>query len=187
MHYGPPGASLDQQGGEGTIEVVDSTVLGSQAVRLTRSTAGATVIEAVVGDIGEAPYTSGLVYIVFRAHGEIVPEHLIAGVAISVRSAEDNIAFSLKLYDGSYHLLEEGSYVRLTGTYDTSTAHSLHITMDLDTSKYSICINDEVVAADKAFQDEDFTNLHSLKFIDPQTITEAFDSIYVVDDIRLTI
>ncbi len=185
LHYGPPGASLDMQGGLNTIEVVNSTALGSKALKITRGAPNATEINAVVGDIGDAPYTTGVYYIDFRAHGEVVPSYLIAGMSISVRSATEKAALLLKLYDGSYHLREGDSYVRLNGAYDPNTAHSIHIELNLDTRKFSICIDDEVVASNKALF-EDFTNLHALRYWATPTITEAFESIYIVDDIRIT-
>jgi hypothetical protein len=144
-----------------------------------------TEVEAVVGDIDDMPYTSGVVFIEFRAHGEIISEPMIAGMAISVHSAEGDVALALKLYDGSYHLKEGGSYVRIDGSYDPGMAHFVHIELNMDTGKYSICIDEEVVVATKEFLGN-FANLHALKFWVAPTITEAFPTAYVVDEIRMT-
>jgi hypothetical protein len=166
--------------------VINSTELGSKSLKITRGQPNPAIADAVTGDIGEAPYTAGTLYIDYRAHGEIVPKYLISGMAISVRSAEDREALNLKLFDGAYHLHQGNSYDRLTGSYDPARAHSVHIELRMDERKYSICINDEVVASNKAFAQNDFTNLKLLRFFAPATITEAFPNIYVVDDIRIT-
>lgn len=182
LHYGPPGASLDMQDGSNTIEVVNSAALGSQALRITRYSE----IDAVVGDVGDAPYSSGMYFIEFKAHGEVVPEPLIAGVAISVTSAAGQSALELKLHDAAYHLWEGDSYLSLDGSYDPSAPHFVHIELNLDARNYSVCIDEEVVASYKALVTQDFGNLHSLKFLAPPTITEAFEMVYVVDEIRIT-
>lgn len=186
LHYGPPGASLDLQGETGTIVIIDSATLVSLALKITRGQPKATVVDAVVGDIGEGSYTAGTYYLDFNAHGENIPQHRIAGMNISVRSKEDRAALSMKLFDGSYHILQGDAYVRLTGSYDPNTAHSVHIELNLDERKYSVCINDEVVASNKTFLQDDFTNLHLLQFFAPATITEAFLMTCVVDEIRIT-
>jgi len=185
LHYGPPGASLNMQGGSNTIEVVNSAALGSYALKITRGQLDLTKIFAVVGDVGDAPYTTGVYYIEFRAHGEVIPSPFIAGMEISVRSTEHKAALILRLYDGSYHLREGDSYVRLNGSYEPSTAHFVHIELNLDTRKFSICIDDEVVASYKAFLVEEFLNVHSLQYFVAPTITEAFQNIYIVDEIRI--
>lgn len=190
-HYGPPGASLNMDGNSQTIEVVDSGALGSRALKMTRGNTKPTEVEAVVGDIapygGQMPYTSGKGFVEFRAHGETIPQHLIAGMAISVRSESGDAALSLKLFDGSYHRREGDSYVRIEGSYDPGKAHFVHIEVNMDTRKYSICIDDNVVVSHKAFLSSGFTDLYKLCFFAPPTITEAFPSVYVVDDIRITI
>lgn len=188
LHYGPPGASLVVQGDTNKIAVVDSTVLGSKALMITRGGQfkPTTQVDSVVGDNGTGPHTSGRYYFNFRAHGQDIPQHLIAGTTISVRSLENRLALNMKLFDNSYHLLEGGNYVRLSGAYDPGAAHTVHIELNLDTRRYSVCINGVLVANNKSFLDNDFTNLRSLTFWAPDTITEAFTATYVFDDIRIT-
>ena len=183
--YGPPGASLDIVDGSNTVEVVDSAALGSKALSITRGSR-ATEIYGVVGDIGEGAYDSGVYYVEFRAHGAVIPEQLIAGVAISVQSTTEQDALLLKLYADSYHYREADSYLAFGGSYDPSGAHNVHITLNLDSRTYSICVDDSTAVSDKALFSPDFGTLHSLKFFAPATITEAFDMIYVVDEIRIT-
>lgn len=185
LQYGPPGASLNWSGAEGTIHVVDSATLGSRALKITRGGGEPTVVEAVVGNIDDVPNDAGIYDISFNAHGEVIPDYLIAGTRIEVRSAEDRLALRLILYDGSYHLQEGDSYVRLSGTYDPGMAHSVHIKLKLDTGRFSICVNDEVLVSNKVFLDDDFTTLHSLVFVACQEITEAFTMVFVVDEIRI--
>lgn len=186
LHYGPPGASLNTAGQPGKVEVVDSTALGSKALRITRDGPPETEVEAVVGDIGEMPYASGKAYVELRAHGETIPSYDFAGVIVSVRSEGGFAALSMRLYDGAYHLSEAGSYTQIVGSYDPAAAHSVHIELDLDTRKYLICINDEEVVSDKTFASASFDSLYMLKFYTSPTILEAFGSVYVVDDIRVT-
>ena len=191
--YGPPGASLNVQAAPNTIEVVNSAALGSRALWVTRPPfLPANTVEAVLGEIDDTPNDSGVYYINFEAHGEVIPQHFIAGMGITVLSADGLRALSLKLFDGSYHVLTGGAAGALpatsplSGTYDPSAAHSVHIELNLDTQKFSICINDEVVVSNRAFLDDNVANLHSLKFFGPATITEAFDMAFVVDEIRIT-
>ena len=186
LHYGPPGASLNMKGSAGTIEVVNSNVLGSKALKLTRGAPDSTEVNAVIGDIGDAPYTTGVYYNDFTAYGQVIPSHFIAGMEISVRSKNNKAALILRLYDGSYHLKEGDSYVQISGTYNPDTAHNIHIELNLNTRKYSICIDDEVVILNKALLVNDFDELHTLHYFLAPTITEAFQSIYITDDIRIT-
>lgn len=191
--YGPPDASLNVQAAPDTIEVVDSAELGSRALWITRPPSKpANIVDAVLGKLDGVPNDAGIYYIEFEAHGEVVPLDLIAGMEISVVSAEDRRALSLKLFDGSYHLLEGGSAnglpatSQLIGTYDPGMAHSIHVELNLDTQKFSMCVNDEAVVENKAFLDDDFTNFHLLEFWAPATILEAFGMEFVVDEIRIT-
>ncbi len=184
--YGPPGARLDIQGSSSAVQVVNSVVLGSKALKITRGSPNATKVNAVVGNDGGAPYTTGVYYIDFRAHGQDIPTPPIAAMSISVRSSKDKAALALGLYDGSYHLMEGNSPVRLNGSYDASAAHRVHIELNLDARTYTICIGGKVVASDKPLLVQDFEDLHTLQYWVAPTITEAFESTYVVDDIRIT-
>lgn len=188
--YGPPGPPIAAieiiTDDSDTVEIVDSGELGSQGLRLTRGFPSASIVNVVPGVIGGVPHTSGKIFIDYMSHGETISEYLLAGTAISVHGLGDNWALSMKLFDGSYHILEGDDYVRMDGSYDPNTKHFVHIELNMDTKKYAICINDEEVAADKEFLDDDFTNLRSLTFFSPQTVTEAFPAAYVVDEIRIT-
>ena len=185
--YGPPGADLEIENGANTVEVVDSAVLGSKALKITRPNGfDPTVVKGVAGDLGQGPYTSGEYYINFTAHGETVPGHLIAGIAIAVLSAEGNFALSLKLFDGSYHLREGDNYNKLSGSYNPGAKHMVHIKIDMDERTYSICIDDEAVASNKNFEDGNFSNVGMVRFFAPGTVTEAFSMTYAVDDLRIT-
>ncbi|MCH7840686.1 MAG: hypothetical protein IID38_10695 [Planctomycetes bacterium] len=178
LHYGPPGAALNATG---QAEILNSTALGSKALRTTRPPD----IIAVVGDNGTAPYTSGTYCLEFKAPGAVIPPYLIAAPRISARSAEDTKALMLRLYAGSYHLDEATSSVPVSGSYDPGAAHFVHVELKLDSRRFALCINDQVVAFNQTLFYGDFTNLHSLQIVAPQTITEAFPAEYVVDDIRI--
>jgi hypothetical protein len=185
LHYGPPGASLNVQCTPAAAKVVNSTELGSKALRLSRQSSEC-VVDAVVGDVGDAPYSTGVYYIEFKAHGEVIPLHLIAGTTISVRSSKNKAALVMTLYEGSYHLLQGNTSTRLAGSYDPGRAHTIHIELNMNTKKVSLCINNQLVISNRDFSASGFEDLHSLQFYSPATITEAFESVYVVDDLRMT-
>ena len=110
LQYGPPGASLDVQAPLNSVQVVDSAAIGSRALRITRpQLTDASTVRAVLGNINDMPNDSGIYYINFKAHGEVIPQPLIAGIAISAESGQGHRALSLKLFDGSYHLLTGGT------------------------------------------------------------------------------
>ena len=184
--YGPPGASLNISGEADTVEIVDSAALGSKALKMTRAAPDMTQVEAVVGDMGEAPYTSGVAIVEFRAHGEALSEPFIAGVGIYVSSSGGPLALALRLYEDAYYYREGESNVRIDGSYDPGVEHFVHIEVNLDTRKYSICIDGEAVVAEKDFIGDGFADLHALKFLIAPTVTESFPTAYVVDDIRIT-
>ena len=186
--YGPAGASLQTYGTVSNREIVKSTELGSAALKIARGSQEGTTVYAIVGDDGSAPHTAGVYYIDFRAHGQVVPVQNVAGLLISVRSAANESALILKLYDGAYHLWEDFSYTALAGSYDPSEAHSVHIELDLDARTYSICINNEVVLSQKPLLTEDFGDLYRLQFFAPRMASESdtVESVYIVDDIRIT-
>lgn len=181
----PPGSGLNLSGNAGAIEVVASSALSSKAMKIVR-TMSPTEVEAHVADSQGMPFRAGKVHINFRAHGEVIPNHLIAGTVVSVRSSSGEAILILKLFDGAYHLLEGGSYVRLAGTYNPGEAHSLHIEVDLSLKVYKVCIEGNMVAAHKPFHSSAAMDLQGLKFIAPATVTEAFQADYVVDEIKLS-
>ncbi len=186
--YGPPGANLEIENGTNTVEVVNSAVLASKALKITRPNGyNPSIVKGIAGNLGgQTPYTSGKYYISFRAHGEVIPEHLIAGIAISVLSEEGDIALDLKLFDGSYHLLENNQYNRLAGSYNPATKHKVHIFIDMDIRRFSICIDEIAVVMNKPISNGSFSNVAMLHFFAAGTVTEAFQMLYVIDDIRIT-
>ncbi|MCP4611490.1 MAG: hypothetical protein GY845_22490 [Planctomycetes bacterium] len=187
VHYGPPGANLEMHGGPNTIKVVNSTELNSKALQLKRLVPEEPPeVKAIVGDFGEAPYRTGVYYIDFHAHGKVIPSGQAAGTVISVLSANKQEALSLNLFGDSYHLCEGNSAVRLDGDYDPNVAHSVHIELNLDTRKYMICIDGNVVAANKTLLNQNFTNLYALRFYIPPARFETMKNTYIVDYIRIT-
>ncbi|UCD85543.1 MAG: hypothetical protein JSU92_04965 [Deltaproteobacteria bacterium] len=184
--YGPPGADLEIVNGTNTVEVVNSTALASKALKITRpSGSDPTVVKGKAGILDGVPNNSGKFYINFRAHGDIIPEHLIAGIAIAVMSEKDEIALNMKLFDGAYHLLEGNQPTRLSGPYNPGTGHEVHILVDMDSRRYSICINGEAVASNKPIQNSSFSDVGMVRFFTPATVTEAFSMTYIIDDIRI--
>lgn len=186
LHYGPPGAGLEHMGSAGTVEILNAAAFGSNALKITRGAPDPTEVTCKVGEIDSATNTLGVYFIEFRAQGEVIPDPFIAGTDISVRSSAGNAALILRLYEGVYHLKEGDSYVMLSGDYNPGLVHKIHIELNFDIRRYAICIDEEVVAANKAFLSEQFEDLSALKYFMAPTITEAFENIYIVDDIRVT-
>jgi len=185
LHYGPPGARLDCEGATNAYLIVDSAALGSRALKLARGQPKPSICDSILGNIDDVPNSAGIYYIDFKAHGKVIPQHFIAGMVISVRSTDELAALSSKLHDGAYHLLTDSGSVPLAGTYDPSVPHSIHIELNLDTQRFAMCVNDEVVSSNELFSDT-LSDFHSLRFFAPATITEAFPMEYVVDEIRIT-
>lgn len=140
----------------------------------------------MVGDIGEGPYTSGIYYVGFMAYGEVIPTALIAGMLIFVQSAEERSALKIKLNDGLYRVFNGNSSSPLNGTYIPSTPHIIHIELSLDARTYSACIDNKVLINNNTILTPNFEQLKSQQFLAPPTINEAFEMVYVVDDIRIT-
>lgn len=186
LHYGPPGASLNISGPANSAIVIDSAALNSKALKITRQQAGQVDVAAVLGDDGTAPHTTGTYYLEYRGHGEIVPSYLIAGATVSARSSANDFALNLKLFDGEYHELQNNNYSRLPGSYDVGSAHFVHIELNMDQKRYSICIDDQVVTANQPLLVNTMADVLSLQFFMPQMITEAFPSEYVIDELRVT-
>ena len=105
---------------------------------------------------------------------------------ISLRSSTGKAALILKLYEGAYQLNEGGTYTTLNGSINPGLVHLMHIQLNMDSKKYSICINGEVVVKNKNFLSAEFEDFEALKFYLNAEITEAFESIYLVDDIRIS-
>lgn len=178
------GASLNVDGPASSVGVVNSDCLGSNALRAERGN-NYILIEVNLGDKQFIPF-DGKVYFDFEACGEVIPQYLISSTTIWVESLYDDSAFYLKLFDGAYQLYEDEAYIRLEGNYDPSESHHVHIEVNLDSGVYTICINDKVVANRKSFCDAGFSNCYALKISIPAKVTEGFENVYVIDNIRIT-
>lgn len=186
LQYGPPGANLIIQGQTGTVQVVDSAVLGSKALSITRGAAQPTIVKAIAGKINNEANKTGTYYIRYRAHGEVIPAHLIAGIATSAYDEKDNGAVLLKLFNNTYHARMGDNYNVLAGSYDPGVAHTVQIELNFSSKTYSVCVDGSAVLANSPFYSQNFSEIDTLRFFAPQTITEAFPATLVVDDIRIT-
>jgi hypothetical protein len=184
--FGPPGSGLTVAGSPNTAIVINSAALNSRALQLGRGQLD-TNVNALPGKLDGSANNIGRFYVWFKAHGAIVPAQLIAGPTINVLSTTDRLAVSLKLYDSAYHLLHPGSGTteRLGGSYDPRAAHEVLIVLDLDSARYSVCINGTRVSANRPFELTNFGELGRVQFFMTPTITEAFASRYVVDQVRI--
>ena len=184
LYYGPAGADLDISADSYAAIVVDSTELGSKALEMQRGST-ATTVTAIVGDDGNMPYTSGDIIIQFRAVCTEYSSQSTSTMLITVGSESGDEALRMTFYNGEYRVIQGGSGVLLTGSYDSTTAHSVRIKLDMDTGWYWICIDGEVLA-NGAFESGGFTELHHLEFRFNPAILEAFQTVYVVDDIQIS-
>ena len=167
--------------------MIDSAALGSRALQLDRGGLAETRVSASAGRLDGAANNAGRLYVRFNAHGAIVPAQLIAGPTVNVLSTTDRHAVSLKLYDSAYHLLhsETGTSDRINGSYDPGNAHEVLIVLDLDSKRYTVCIDGTRVSANNTFESTDFGELDRVEFFMTPTITEAFASQYVVDEVQI--
>lgn len=180
---GQPPTGLNVTANQGGAVVVNSSVLGSQALKLQRSTNIKTEVDATVANADGSPVTSGIVYIEFRAYGEIIRDGL---QSIAVVAGNGSEILRLGLRPGAYQLRDRGSWVPLNGAYDPGTAHKVHITVNLNRKTYTICINGETLALNKPFLFSSAEDLQKLKFTTGAAILEAFPSESVVDDIHIS-
>lgn len=186
LQYGPPGANLIVQGQTGTVQVIDSAVLGSKALSITRGSAEPTIVNAIAGEINGVANNSGTYFIRYRAHGEVIPAQLIAGIGTSAFDENDNSAVFLKLFNGAYHARMGANYNALAGSYDPGVAHTVQIELNFSSKAYSVCIDGNAVLSNSPFFSQNFSEIKTLRFFAPQTVTEAFPATLVVDDIRIT-
>lgn len=177
--FGPPGAALVAAG---ELEVVQPAALTTRAVRMDRPNFGETRLAATLGG---PVISSGKAVVVFDGYGEIVPAQLIAGMEVRVLSSDDEAAAVLKLFDGSYKVLEGALTVDIAGSYNPSVAHTVVITLDLDTQTFSVCLGASELLSGRPFASSAGADIERVEFLMPATLTEAFPSVFVLDRIRM--
>ncbi|MCH8199236.1 MAG: hypothetical protein IIA54_04100, partial [Chloroflexi bacterium] len=138
---GPPGVALNMTGDPGTITVIDPSATGSKSLSIARGSVPHTRVDAVPGSLDGNRILSGIHYIDYQAYGEVIPEFPISSHAIWIEDANGDRAFTLRLHNGAYHLLVGSELKKLGGSYDASKPHGIHVELNLDTKRYSICID----------------------------------------------
>ena len=118
--------------------------------------------------------------------GEQVPSQLIAEMAVNILSSSNQAAASLKLYDASYKVLEESSTVNVTGSYDPSQVHHVVIKLDVDNQTFDVCVNNAVLLSGRPFSSSAATDVSRVELLLPSTVTEAFPSVFVLDECRVS-
>jgi hypothetical protein len=190
--YGPPGAGLETHGAAETFEVVYSSALESNALKITRGDSEPSSVRAIVGDLGSAAYAQEVYYIDFKAHAPKIAEQVYGAMLITIKSTDDEAGLLLRLYNGAYYVAERRPFPRTTlyrrigGSYDPSTTHHVHIEVDLASETYSLCINGQLLRSKTSLLSGDFRDMHCLEFLTNPMITEAFMTEYIVDDLLIT-
>jgi len=179
--FGPPGAELILQCPGNNALVINSSSLSSKALKITRSSSTCVIIARA----GNGPHTSGIYYINYKAHSLITPQHLISGLATSIADVDNNREISTKLYDNAYYLKQGNTYTPLAGDYDPNAAHTVHIELNKNTNKYSMCIDNIPVANNRGFNSTTFGEFNELRFFMPAMVTDGFKTEYVLDEIRV--
>lgn len=179
----PPGSPSDDrlnlQGSANSAIVIASVPLTSQALKIDRtSVLPETIVECVTGG---GLHTGGQYSINFKAYAEADQSKL----TMSVRSTSGKNALELDYIGGRYSLKSGDGQQSLVGVYSPGAVHFIHISINMDTGKFSVGINGVVVAADKTFLDASFEDLRLLRFEYVAAILEAFPGKYIVDDIEI--
>ncbi|KPK24908.1 MAG: hypothetical protein AMJ70_00475 [Dehalococcoidia bacterium SG8_51_3] len=164
---------------DGDLEIINSAPLGSKALKIDRSTTPPATILECITDGG--PHTNGTYYIEFKSYAEADE----SGLGISVQSTSRHKALQMGFKDGRYGLSSGDGQDMLAGTYPPGTIHSIRITMNMNSRKFSVAINDVQVALDKTFLDVGFKDLYLIRFNYVPAIVEAFPGVYIVDDISI--
>lgn len=166
--------------------MVNSSVLGSNALKLIRSTIIETGVSADVANADGTPVTSGTVYIEFRAYGEIIRDDTEGAQRVVAVASDGSEIFHLMLFSDKYHLWDGNAPVQINGSYDPGRAHSIHITVNLNRKNFSICIDGVSVVSGEPYLSSTANDLQSFEFVVPAAIFDSELSEYVVDDIHIS-
>lgn len=178
----PPDDALNVQGAPNSIIVINSSPLGSKAVKIDRTAMmPQTVLECVTGG---GPYTSGNYLVAYRAYSLLVSN--VPTLTTSIKSSGGQRAFELTLTGGSYKLSSGDGLETLPGGYAANVVHVVLVRIDLSVDRFWLNIDGTDVASDKPFLDSAFDNLHLLRFEYPPPILEALPGTYVIDDISIS-
>jgi hypothetical protein len=174
---GAPNDSLKLQGPPNSIIVINSVPLSSKAVKIERtSQLPQTSLECVTDD---GPHTSGKYSIRYKAYSGNVNSE--PSLTTSVKSSDGKTAFKLILGGGNFTLTSGDGIETLPAGYSANVAHSLEISIDMDSNKFGIDINGTSVASGKPFLDPGFNDLRLLRFEYPEPLLEGFPGYYVMD------
>lgn len=178
----PPDDALNVQGPPNSIIVINSSSLGSKAVKIDRTAMmPQTVLECVTGG---GPHTSGNYLVAYRAYSMYVSD--VPTLTMSVKSSGGERAFELMLTGGNYKLSSGDGLETLPGGYSANVVHVVLIRIDLSVDRFWLNIDGTDVVSDKPFLDSAFDNLHLLRFEYPPPILEALPGTYVIDDISIS-
>ena len=129
------------------------------------------------------PHNSGKYSIAFQAYHRHI--YIPPVMTVTVKSAAGERAFELLSNNGQFRLRSGSGEELLSVTYSVDVLHTVGITINFDTDRFSLDIDNTDVADDKPFLDPGFSDLERLRFEFNPAILEAFPGVYVVDNIMI--
>ena len=185
----PPGDPDDDSvTSSGSAEVVESSVTGSRALKLTRTTQDSR-LNCI---LGKGPHDSGTYTVQFDAYAG---DHDDYPLSITMKCSSGASAFRLQFRDGKYTLYSGDGEEDLTGIFGgmfgsvgpfgPEELHNVRIEIDMDEGTFSIFINDIPVAINRSFLNSGCKDLDSLEFSYGKMILESRDGTYFVDKIHI--
>ncbi len=195
--FGPAGAALRLKGRDGWIEVIQSTPMSSQAVRLVRvkpegdplpdpGSVETTSMKCTRGDLE----SSGAPYDVrYNVYAEVSSDESLTNLRTTIIS-DGQPAASLLFYDNKYEVGSGAGTESLPQVYPDNQKHEVHIKLDPGAKIFSVCIDGTTVAADKPFMDQfAATHMDSVRAVVFSLATfvptEETKVSYVVDEVRI--
>jgi hypothetical protein len=176
----PPGPPADDSlAYQGSVSVASVPAFGGNAVRIARSVAADSRLDAV---LGAGATDSGVYCISFRGQTEIAD----TSIDIGLRAPNGSEAWHLRLGGSGSTFVSGGA-----GTWDlapylpSGAPHRFRIALDLSAGLMTLSIDGATVASGLPLLSPDFTIPERLRFNYIQMLLEGYPGQYVVDDIRV--
>lgn len=160
------------------VEVVNSSELGSNALKIKRGGSNAFVDCVASGGI----YSDGHIVISFQALW-IASE---IGMTISVLSASGDSALTLTFTNGEYTLTSGHGVQSFPDTFWWGRPHEFIIDIDLNARVFSVEFDGRMYFSNKPFREDSFLDFRSIRFEYPSMILESREGEYIIDDVLIT-
>jgi hypothetical protein len=158
----------------GSVTVVSSTVVGSNAARLDRgSTPTATTVDLIAGG---GANTAGRYRIRWRAYAEADD----ATLTISLRSASGRLAFRLGFRDGQYGLTTGSGSTPVGAAIALNAVHSFDILVNMDSRTVAVTLDGTALPA-QPLLDPTFEGVRMVRLEYPPALVEALPGRYALD------